>query len=82
MNKLIIYQYINKIKREDIINFSKTRGIELSSDELEIIYYYIKNEYKRFFNNPLEVLNEISKKVSNNTYNEIVNLYNTYKGFI
>ena len=82
MNKLIIYQYINKIKREDIINFSKTRGIELSSDELEIIYYYVKNEYKRFFYNPLEVLNEISKKVSNNTYNEIVNLYNTYKEFI
>ena len=82
MNKLIIYQYINKIKREDIINFSKTRGIELSSDELEIIYYYVKNEYKRFFYNPLEVLNEISKKVSNNTYNEIINLYNTYKGFI
>lgn len=82
MNKLIIYQYINRIRREDIINFSKTRGIELSSDELEVIYYYVKNEYKRFFNNPLEVLTEVSNKVSSNTYNEIVNLYNTYKGYI
>lgn len=82
MNKLIIYQYINRIRREDIINFSKTRGIELSSDELEVIYYYVKNEYKRFFNNPLEVLTEVSNKVNSNTYNEIVNLYNTYKGYI
>lgn len=82
MNKLIIYEYINRIRRQDIINFSKMRGVELSNEELEIIYYYVKNEYKRFFNNPLEVLNEVSEKVSSNTYKEIVNLYNTYKGFI
>lgn len=82
MNKLIIYEYINRIRREDIINFSKMRGIELSNDELEIIYYYVKNEYKRFFNNPLVVLSEVKEKVSSNTYNEIINLYNNYKGFV
>lgn len=82
MNKLIIYEYINRIRREDIINFSKMRGVELSNEELEVIYYYVKNEYKRFFNNPLEVLNEAKEKVSSNTYNEIINLYNNYKSFI
>ena len=82
MNKLLIYEYINRLRREDIINFSNIRGISLESYEIDVIYYYIKNEYKRFFNNPMEVLNEVKNKVSNNTYNEIINLYDKYKNKI
>lgn len=79
MNRLIIYQYINRLKKEDIIKFVNYKGISISDDEIQIIYYYIKNEYKRFFNNPIDVLDEIKNKVSNNTYNEIINLYDKYK---
>ena len=30
----------------------------------------------------MEVLNEVKNKVSNNTYNEIINLYDKYKNKI
>lgn len=82
MNRLIIYEYINRLKREDIIKFCNIKGISVNNDDLDIVYSYIKKEYKRFFNNPDEVLNEIKDKVSSYTFNEIMKLYNKYKNKI
>ena len=82
MNKLFIYEYINRLKYEDIINYCNNNNININNQELEIIYTYIKNDYKRFFNNPTIVLNEIKNKVSNNTYKEIITLYDKYKNKI
>ena len=82
MNKLFIYEYINRLKYEDIINYCNNNNININNQELEIIYTYIKNDYKRFFNNPTIVLNEIKNKVNNNTYKEIITLYDKYKNKI
>ena len=82
MNKLIIYQYINRLGKEDIVRYCNIHGIMVNEYDLDIVYYYIKNEYKRFFNDPLGVLNEVKYKVSDYTYNEIMKLYDKYKGFI
>ena len=82
MNRLLIYEYINRLRYEDIIKFCSYKGISVNDNEIDIIYKYIKNDYKRFFNNPEEILNEIKSKVSNNTYLEIINLYNKYKNKI
>ena len=79
MNRLIIYEYINRLRREDIIKFCSIKGITVSNEEIDIVYSYIKNDYKRFFNNPMDVLNEVKCKVSNNTFNEIMKLYDKYK---
>lgn len=82
MNKLFIYSYINKLTKEDIIKFCNYKNISITNNEIATLYSYIKNDYKRFFNNPDEVLNEIKNKVSNNTFMEIINLYNQYKNKI
>lgn len=82
MNKLIIYEYINKLGKEDIINFGLNQGINLSQNEIDIIYYYIKNEYARMIDNPIEVINEIKDKVSKPVYDKIQELYNKYKNII
>ena len=82
MNRLIIYEYINKLKYEDIVSFCNYKGINISKTEMDIIYDYIKNDYKRFFNNPMGVLEEVKLKVSDNTFNEIMLLYNKYKNMI
>ena len=82
MNKLFIYSYINKLTKDDIIRFCNYKNISITNSEINILYSYIKNDYKRFFNNPEEVLNEIKNKVSNNTFIEIINLYNQYKNKI
>lgn len=79
MNRLIIYEYINRLKHEDVVNFCKYKGINVSDNELDIIYSYIKKDYKRFFNNPMGVLEEIKSRVSDNTFNEIMLLYDKYK---
>ena len=79
VNKYFIYEYISRIKKDDVINYSKRLGITLSTNDLEIIFYYLKNEYERFFNNPLEVLNEIKSQVEPNTYIFLMELYSKYK---
>ena len=79
MNRLLIYEYINRLRREDIVKFCNIKGLNVSDNEIDIVYNYIKNDYKRFFNNPMEVINEVKLKVSNNTFNEIMKLYDKYK---
>lgn len=82
MNRLIIYEYINRLKKIDIINFCNSKGIMVNDHDLDIVYSYIKNDYKRFFNNPMGVLEEINGKVSDYTFNVIMKLYDKYKGMI
>ena len=82
MNKLLIYEYINRLERKDILNYCNKKNIFINNDDLEIIYSYIKNEYKKIMNNPLDVLNEIKHKINDNVFNEIKNLYDKYKHFI
>ena len=82
MNKLIIYEYINRLNRDNIAKFCNANRLSVSNKEIDIIYKYIKTEYKRFFNNPEEVLGEIKKQVSGNTFMEIMKLYNKYKNKI
>jgi len=82
MNRLFIYEYINRLRRDDVVKFCNLKGISISDKELDIIYGYIKNDYKRFFNNPESVLEEIKSKVSSGTFIEIMKLYNKYKNKI
>jgi len=82
MNKYFIYEYISRIQKEDIINYSKRLGFCLNENDLDVIYYYIKNEYKRFFDSPKEIFLEVKGKVSDNTYLILNDLYNKYKDMI
>lgn len=82
MNRLLVYEYINRLRRDDIVNFCNIKGINVKDNEIDIVYSYIKNDHKRFFNNPSEVLNEVKCKVSDNAYKIIMELYNKYKKFI
>lgn len=80
--KLFVYDYIDKIKKEDIYRAGISQGIELEDFEVEVIFSYVKNDYKRFFNNPLEVIDEIKYKVNARTYEKIYSLYLKYKDMI
>lgn len=82
MNRLIVYEYINRLKYEDLISFCNYKGINVSKKDLDIVYNYIKTDYKRFFNNPMKVLEEVKCKVDENTFKEIMILYDKYKGMI
>ena len=83
MNRFIIKKYIDKLTKQDIINYIYKQNIELSPNEIDIIYYYIKNKYNEFLNgNDKNILIELKQKVSPKTYHILKDYYNTYKNKI
>ena len=80
MNKLIIINYIKRLTKNDIMNYCYNNNIPLTNEELDVIYYYIKNRYNEFLEGKQkELLEEIKYKVKSATYNKILELYNKYK---
>ncbi len=79
MNKNIIITYINKLKKEDIKTYVKKEGISLTNQELDIIYYNLKNNYEKILTNPLNEINKIKDKLNIDTYHKLIELYNKYK---
>lgn len=80
MNIYLITEYVNRMTKEDINKFSIKQGIILDSDELDLIYTYIKSNYKTIlYGNPKDILEEIKSKVKPLTYSKIENLYMKFK---
>ena len=80
MNIYLLQEYINRLKKEDINNFALKQGITLEKYELDIIYKYIKEEYKKIiYGNSRGILDEIKEQVKPLTYSKIENLYMKFK---
>ncbi|MDD2203160.1 MAG: hypothetical protein PHT75_03410 [Bacilli bacterium] len=76
MNDYLLQLYIERLTKDDINNFGKTNGITLESDELDIIYNYLKCHWRTFYyGNPKELLEELKVKLSSDTYSKIETLY-------
>ena len=59
MNKLIIINYIKKLTKQDIYKYCVNNNIPINDEEVDVIYYYIKNRYNEFFEgHELELLEE------------------------
>ena len=85
MNLFFIERYIQKIKKEDIYNYAQSQGLSLNKEELNILYNFLKTNYKIFFTNPdirQKLLNELKSKVSYQTASKLEELYNQYKNKI
>ena len=80
MNIYLISEYVNRMQKQDVNNFALKKGITLDNEELDIIYNYIKNNYKTLiYGNPKVILEEIKYQVKPLTYNKIENLYMQFK---
>ena len=64
------------------MNYGIKEGIELNDEEINLIYFYIKNRYMDFFNNPDDIFREIEGNIRDNVYSKIIELYNKYKRYI
>lgn len=82
MYKQLIKSYIEKLKKEDIIKYIENNNYVVSDKEIDTIYFYIKNHWEDFFNNKEEIWEQLKNNISNNTYIEIVKLYQKYKKYI
>lgn len=81
LNKHLIYEYIKKIKKEDILKFGIKQDIFLDNNEVNLIYDYIKNKTNNILDNPEEVLIEIKDKLQKEVYLKIQELYLKFKHY-
>ena len=77
----IIKKYINKLQKEDIVEFAKKKNLLLDQNELNIIYTTIKNRYKDILDDGIKVINEYKNKLKINTYNKLIEVYNDAKKY-
>ena len=82
MNRLIILKYMDKLTKEDINKYALSQDVSLKSNELDLLYAYIKKYSRRILNEPLDVIDEIKDDLSDNVYNKLLELYDKYKDFI
>lgn len=78
MYENIIKNYVNKLNENNIKNYFIKENISISDEEIDTIYYYIKNNYKDIMNDPNPYLNIAKDKLNENVYNKILFLKDKY----
>jgi len=79
IEKLII-QYIDRMTLGDVDDFARKHGIVLTNDELDLVYYHIKNNWRTIlYGNPKPILEDLRNKVDNLTYQKKDILYVEFK---
>ena len=78
---MFLDNYINKLKEEHIIKYAKNQNIKLANNESQIIYNFIKNNYKSLYENEYneDLIKELKCKLTYNTYIKINMLYKEAK---
>lgn len=82
MNNIII-NFINNMKKEDILKFATKNNLYLSNQELDFIYSFIKNNHQSILKDPSSFdITLYKNNFSNENYQFISNLVNKYKRMI
>ena len=80
MKEEFIKKYIDKISISDINSFSLKNNISLNNNELNLIYKYVKNDWKTIiYGNYNSILNDLKSKISIDKYNKIEKLFYKFK---
>ena len=79
----LIKNYINKLTKQDIINYLTKECITYNNEEIDIIYNSIKNDTDEILSsNPITYLEKHNISLNNELYKKIIEKYNEYKKFI
>ena len=80
MHEFLIKNYITKLSKKEINDFSKKQGIELNDEELKLIEDYIKKDWRTIiYGNPRPILDNLKQKLEQPKYQKIENLYREFK---
>ena len=83
IKKELIINYINKIEKQDIIDYLSLECIPASNEEINKLYYLIKNNYEEILNsNFMEYIQKYKNSFNKHLYLKIIEKYNKYKKFI
>ena len=75
----MIKNYINKMSIDDINRFLEKENMKINSNDINIVYIYIKNNFDEILKDEVKVLNRIKNDVNSDTYDKILLLYEKYK---
>ena len=76
MNEFLIREYVARMTKEDVKGFAQNNGVTLNDSELDIIHTYLNKHWRTFYyGNPKEILEELKKKLSSETYSKLELLY-------
>lgn len=80
MKERLIREYVNRMTLDDVNSFALQNGIILSSEELNLIYEYAKNDWHTIvFGNPRGILDDLKNKLNPVSYQKIEGLYIYFK---
>jgi len=83
----IVERFMNNLTIEQVNNFAIKNSINLSSDELDYTYKFIRKNWQPIASNPGVLnLNRYKHKFSEENFNKIEKLFNVYskkyKGYL
>ena len=79
MYKNLIINYAKNMTMEDVNNYIKNNKINVSERDKLTIYNHIKEYYSVFFDDPLKYIQMLKSNISDNTYYNILKIYDKYK---
>ena len=75
----LLKNYIDRLKKEDIVNFAIKKNILLDKNELEVVYHNIKTRFKDIYDDGLKVIEENKNSLKETTYRKLKELYENTK---
>ena len=83
MKKDLLINYINKLNKQDIIDYLSKECVTASNEEIDMIYNAIKNDYNEILDsNFMNYISNYKLNFNPELYKKIIEKYNQYKKFI
>lgn len=80
MYEVLIKEYLKRLSLKDINDFANKNNMPLINGEDKIIYDFIMNNWQEVYKGDAsKAFLKLKQKVSSNTYNNIMTLYNEFK---
>lgn len=80
--KGLLKMYIANLTLDNTRKYINANYQNVSENDIEMIYYFIKNRWEDILKNDSDCWNDLKKEVNINTYNEAVKLYKKYEHYI
>lgn len=80
MYEVLIKEYLKRLSLKDINDFANKNGMPLKQGEDKIIYNFIMQNWQEVYKGDgLKTLSTLKGKVSDETYDAIIKMFNMYK---
>lgn len=75
MYRSLIRPWIENLKKEEFIKYLKQYNFWKSNEETDILYQFLKKDWEKIYDGNIEIFEQIKKQVSEDTYQNLYNLY-------